>query len=146
MTAAKRDGVSRCDNAASSGALRRLQREQSDTNRTENCIGVQTFVVRDVEVALEVAFLVDAVFDLDALVVELAPVAACTHAQFKPSKARRQTYFLSVPLTGTGLNLSLSWFLASVCLLDSVCPRRRRLPCRLCRLGGGGLFLNCLGR
>jgi len=33
------------------------------------------FVVRDVEAALEVAFLVDAVLDLDALLVELTPVA-----------------------------------------------------------------------
>ena len=120
--------------------------ENSQT-RTErrSYFSVQT-LVRDVEAALEVAFLVDAVFDLDALVVELAPVAACTLAQFKPSKARRRTYFLSVPLTGTGLDLSLGWFLASVCFLDSVCPRRRRLSCRLCRLGGGDLFLNCLGR
>jgi hypothetical protein len=53
-----------------------------------SCIGVQTLVVRDVEAALELAFLVDAVLDLDALLVEPAPVAACTHAQFKPSKAR----------------------------------------------------------
>jgi len=48
------------------------------------------FVVRDVGAALELAFLVDAALDLDALLVELAPVAA----------------FLAVPL----LVLDLTFF------------------------------------
>jgi hypothetical protein len=76
---------------------------------------VPTFVVRDVEAALELAFLVDAVLDFDALLVEPAPVAVCTHAQFKASKARmNRLTFLAVPL----LALDLTFFSAD-CFLPA---------------------------
>ena len=74
-----------------------------------------TFVPRDVEAALELAFLVDAVLDFDALLVEPIPVAACTRAQFKANKARmNRLTFLAVPL----LALDLTFFSAG-CFLPA---------------------------
>jgi hypothetical protein len=61
------------------------------------------------------------------------------------AKHEWRTYFLSCPLTGTGLDLFLGRFLASVCLLDGrVCPRRRRPPCRFVDLAVGTCFLTVL--
>lgn len=107
MGAAVRDTVSGCNNAASSGAPRRLHGEQSETGKQRRSrIDVPTFVVRDVEAALELAFLVDTVLDFDALLVA---AAGCTRAQLKHNKARMITLtFFAIPL----LILDLTFFSA----------------------------------
>ena len=147
MAAAARDRVSGCDNAASSGALRSLHGEQSETGRERKSqISVQTFEGRDLEPVLELAFLVDAALGFDALLVE--PTAACTHVQFKPSKTRmNRLTFLAVPL----LRLDLAFFSAAGCFLPAYVFLRAEsdlvievLPAALGALAAGTCFLTAL--
>jgi len=86
-------------------------------------------LVRDVEVALATAFLVDAVLDFDALLVEPTPVAA----------------FLAVPL----LVLDLTFFSAGCFLPAYVFLRAESdlvvdLPAAFAGLAGGTCFLTVL--